>query len=509
MNPPRIDCPGVDFTLGALLSDIPHDGALVGRVGQEPVLVSRCEGRVFAISGKCTHYGAPLAKGLIGAGVVRCPWHHACFDLRTGVALAAPAFDALDTWKVEIEGDRFFVRNRQEALPAAPARARRPGEPGSIVIIGGGAAGFSAAEMLRRLGYGGALTMLSADNTSPCDRPNLSKDYLAGAAPEGWIPLKNDDFYKQHAIDLRLGFEATAIDTDTRQVVTASGKRFRFEALLLATGAEPVRLSTPGFDRHNVYTLRSLKDARAIIAASGRAQKAAVIGASFIGLEVAASLRARGLEVFVVAPDEVPMERVLGSGLGGYVRTLHEENGVIFRLKQTALALDGRRLSLSGGETLDVDFVVQGVGVRPRTELAGAAGIRLDRGVLVDQYLETSVKGIFAAGDIARYPDPHTGDLIRVEHWVAAERQGQAVAMSLLGVPQRFDATPFFWSKHYKHSIRYVGHAPSWDAIEIDGEPAAGDCTVRYFKGGRLVAAASLGRDIENLHVERELELAL
>lgn len=504
MSGAQTDAMGIDFALGAALSDVPDDGVIAGRVGDRSVLAFRDGAQISVVSAKCTHYGAPLANGLIEDGVVRCPWHHACFDLRTGFALRAPAFDALDTWRVEIVGDRFFAREPQAREPARPTR--RAGEPDKIVIVGGGGAGFAAAEMLRRLGFSGALTMLSADAAPPCDRPNLSKDYLAGTAPEEWIPLKGDDFYAEQAIDLKLNVDVTTIDLDKRQAFTASGEQHAFDALLLATGAEPVRLSSPGFDLPNVYTLRTLANARAIIAAAEGAQKVAVIGASFIGLEVAASLRARGLDVHVIAPDAVPMERVLGREIGAYVRTLHEEKGVRFHLKQKAERFDGRRLTLSNGRSLDADFVVLGVGVRPRTELAAAAGLAVDNGVIVDRYFETSANGVFAVGDVARYPDPRTGKLMRVEHWVAAERQGQAAAANLLGARTPFSGVPFFWSNHYGKAIRYVGHAPEWDTVDIDGSAASGDCTFLYYFERHLLAACSIGRDLENLKFEQVIE---
>ncbi|MGE3839060.1 MAG: FAD-dependent oxidoreductase [Hyphomonadaceae bacterium] len=496
---------GIDFTLGAPLSDVPEGGVLQGRVGDQSVLAFREGGEVSVVSAKCTHYGAPLAKGLVGDGVVRCPWHHACFDLRTGEALRAPAFDSLNTWQVEVAGDWFFVREPHPQRHLAKPMPRQ-GEPKRIVIVGGGAAAFAAAEMLRRLGFGGALTMLSADAAPPCDRPNLSKDYLAGTAAEEWISLKSDNFYAEHAIELKLGAEVTAIDLEKRDAITVSGERHGFDALLLATGAEPVRLSSPGFDLPNVYTLRSLADARAITAAAERAKTVAVIGASFIGLEVAASLRARGLDVHVIAPDAVPMERVLGRQIGAYIRNLHEAHGVRFHLRQKAERFDGRRLALSNGRSLDADFVVLGVGVRPRADLALSAGLAVDNGIIVDRYFETSAKGVFAAGDVARYPDPRSSELIRVEHWVAAERQGQAAASNLLGAETPFSGVPYFWSNHYGHAIRYAGHAPDWDAVDIDGTAAAGDCTFLYYLDRRLLAACSIGRDLENLKLERLIE---
>jgi NADPH-dependent 2,4-dienoyl-CoA reductase/sulfur reductase-like enzyme len=200
------------------------------------------------------------------------------------------------------------------------------------------------------------------------------------------------------------------------------------------------------------------------------------------------------------------MERVLGPQMGDFVRALHEQHGVVFHLGETPTSIDEKRVALSGGGTLEADLVVVGVGVRPRTALAESAGLALDRGVLVDEYLETSVQGIFAAGDIARWPDPHTGTKIRVEHWVVAERQGQAAALNMLGGRQKFSAVPFFWSQHYDVPINYVGHAESWDKLTVDGDIVARDCLLRYEHNGRTLAVASIYRDVENLQAEAAME---
>ena len=230
------------------------------------------------------------------------------------------------------------------------------------------------------------------------------------------------------------------------------------------------------------------------------------MGASFIGLEVAASLRARGIEVHVVAPGARPMERVLGRQLGDFVRSLHEEHGVIFHLEDTATAIDDKKVTLKSGGKIDADLVVVGVGVRPRTALAENAGLDLDRGVVVNAYLETSSPGIFAAGDIARWPDPHTGESVRAEHWVVAERQGQSAALNMLGGREKFSAVPFFWSQHYDVSINYVGHAETWDELTIEGDIAARDCLLRYKRNGRVLAVASIFRDVDSLIAEVTME---
>jgi NADPH-dependent 2,4-dienoyl-CoA reductase/sulfur reductase-like enzyme/nitrite reductase/ring-hydroxylating ferredoxin subunit len=498
---------GPDLTLGVPLADVPDGGMLTGHVGEEAVLVARQGIELFAIGATCTHYHGPLAEGLLVDDTVRCPWHHACFSLRTGEAVRAPALSPVACWAVEQLDGKVFVNSKRE--PASAARSIRSAAtpaPDKIVILGGGAAGFAAAERLRREGYQRSIVMLSAERAPPVDRPNLSKDYLAGNAPEDWVPLRPDDFYTDNAIDLRLDTRVAQIEIRSRELVLANGGRLGFDRLLLATGAEPVRPSLPGADLPHVHTLRSLDDSRAIIAASASARRAVVLGASFIGLEVAASLRARELEVHVVAPEKRPLERVLGPQLGDCVRQLHEEHGVVFHLQDQPVGIQADRVLLNSGGTLPGDLVVAGIGVRPRTMLAEAAGLALDRGVLVDPYLETSVAGIFAAGDIARWPDPHTGERIRVEHWVVAERQGQHAALNLLGAREKFADVPFFWSQHYDMPINYVGHAESWDEIVVDGNIAARDCVLRYQRNGRVLAVASIFRDVDNLKAELAME---
>jgi NADPH-dependent 2,4-dienoyl-CoA reductase/sulfur reductase-like enzyme/nitrite reductase/ring-hydroxylating ferredoxin subunit len=495
---------GPDLTAGIPLADLADGSKLVGHVGDEEVLLVHRGSEIFAVGAHCTHYHGPLVDGLVVDDTVRCPWHHACFDLRTGEALRAPALSPLPYWPVEQRDGKVFVVEKR--VEPKPQPRKMPGQPPArIVIVGGGAAGFAAAERLRREGYAGRLVMVSEDAAPPVDRPNLSKDYLAGTAPEDWVPLRPDSFYASNDIELRLNERVVRIEVSSRAVVLADGGALTYDRLLLATGAEPVRLSIPGSDQAHVRTLRSLADCREIIARAAGARRVVVMGASFIGLEVAAALRARKIDVHVVAPGKRPMERVLGPELGDFVRELHEEHGVVFHLEDTASAIDNRRVQLKSGASLEADLVVVGIGVRPRTGLAEQAGLAVDQGVVVDACLKTSAPGVFAAGDIARWPDPHSGERIRVEHWVVAERQGQTAALNLLGGAERFAAVPFFWSQHYDVPINYVGHAQKWDTLEIEGSIARKDCLVR-FKSDRTLAVASIFRDLDSLKAEVAME---
>jgi NADPH-dependent 2,4-dienoyl-CoA reductase/sulfur reductase-like enzyme/nitrite reductase/ring-hydroxylating ferredoxin subunit len=495
---------GPNLSEGVALSELADGKMMLGHAGGEAVLLARRGEEIFAVGATCTHYSGPLSEGLLVDGTVRCPWHHACFDLRTGAPLRAPALNPIPCYEVVRQRERVRVGKRlpEQKLPVSP-----DGAPARIVILGAGAAGHSAAETLRREGYRGQLVLIGADADLPVDRPNLSKDYLAGTAPEEWMPLRPREFFDEHGIELVLGARAHSVDTARKQVIVEGGRTFDYDKLLLATGADPVKLDLPGGDLAHVHYLRTLGHSRAIIAAAGKARRAVVIGSSFIGLEVAASLRARKLEVHVVGPDAVPLAKVMGPELGAFIRKVHEEHGVSFHLGARPRAIDEKSVTLDNGERVLADLVVIGVGVRPALSLAEKAGLAVDRGVLVDEYMQTSVAGVFAAGDIARWPDRHSGERIRVEHWVVAERQGQTAARNMLGKREKFDAVPFFWSAHYDVGINYVGHASAWDRIEIEGSLDERNAAVRFIAGEKTVALATIYRDQESLEFERQLEL--
>jgi NADPH-dependent 2,4-dienoyl-CoA reductase/sulfur reductase-like enzyme/nitrite reductase/ring-hydroxylating ferredoxin subunit len=500
---------GPDLAAGVATSEVVDGKMVVGHVDGESVLLIRRGEEIFATGATCTHYSGPLGEGLVVGDTVRCPWHHACFDLRTGEAVRAPALNPIACYDVVVEGERVRVGAKRAPAPAPPSV---PDEPKRIVIIGAGAAGHACAEQLRLRGYRGQLVMIGADASGPVDRPNLSKDYLAGTAPEEWIPLRPGEWFAEHGIELQLGAKVASIDTQKRMVILENGRSYEYDKLLLATGAEPKRLPVEGAELDGVHYLRTLADSRAIIGRAQAGRRAVVIGASFIGLEVAASLRARQVEVQVVAPEVVPLEAVMGRELGAFIKSVHEEHGVKFHLGRKPKAIQaageggGLRVRLDDERELTADFVVVGVGVKPATALAEKAGIEIDNGIVVDEELRTSVPGIYAAGDLARWPDRRAGKKIRVEHWVVAERQGQTAARNMLGAAEKFDAVPFFWSMHYEVGINYVGYAEKWDRVEVDGKPEDKDCAVRFIVDGKVRAVATIFRDLESLASERRLE---
>jgi len=488
---------GPDFGKGVPIEDVTEGLPLLGHAGGEAVVLARSGSDFFAVGATCTHYSAPLADGIVTGGTLRCPWHHACFDLRTGEAVRAPAFAPVACYRVVVKGGRVRVGERQ---PEPPAKVSAAGRPSSVVIVGAGAAAYAAADTLRREGFRGRVTLIGAEETGPVDRPNLSKEFLAGKAPEEWIPLAIPA-----GVELRTDTRVIQIDTGGRRVLLADGSAVPWDALLLATGAEVVRLDVPGSDLPHVHTLRTFADSKAIIEAARPMKRAVVVGAGFIGLEAAASLRERGVSVDVIAPAS-PLEKILGPEIGGFLKALHEEHGVVFHIGEGVVSISKGTVRLKSGLELAADLVVVGIGVRPATGLAERAGLRVDRGLLTDERLETSAKGIFAAGDVARWRDSRFGGAIRVEHWVVAERMGAAAARSILGRPDAFRDVPFFWSAHYDVTLAYVGHAERWDRIDVHGSLAARDATFAYREGDATLAVVTVGRDRTSLEAEVAFE---
>ena len=494
---------GLDLTQWTDVDAAPDGKVVAGSVGKDRVFVWRSGHGLRAYGAVCPHLGAPLDEGILVDGVVRCPWHHACFDLSTGQAIAAPAFDALTQYPMVVDSGRFMVK--PAAARAVPPRQENDAALGTMAIVGAGAAGFAAADTLHRLGWRGAIALFSEETEQPYDRMLLTKDYLEGSFGDDRLAIAQHSLANL-GVTFHGGVRVERIDPAARRLRLANGDEHGYTKLLLATGAAPRRPDIPGANLPNVTMLRSLADCRRVLAKVAFGGRVAVIGGSFIAMEAAASLRGRGLSVDVVAAEFHPFEKTLGRELSDLVVDAHVRNGVRLHLGVKVGRIEGRQVVLEQGDPIDADVVVVGLGVEPCVQLAETAGLTLDRGVLVNAGLQTSDPHIFAAGDIARWPDPHSGESIRVEHWVVAERQGQIAASNMLGLDKPFAMVPFFWTKHFDLSIRYVGHAEKWDETLVEGDLANRDGLVRLRREGRDLAVATVERDKTCLNIEVLME---
>jgi 3-phenylpropionate/trans-cinnamate dioxygenase ferredoxin reductase component len=366
----------------------------------------------------------------------------------------------------------------------------------TFVIVGASLAGAKAAETLRAEGFDGRLVLIGAEPERPYERPPLSKEYLRGEAGREKIYVHDEGFYTEHDIELRLGRTATRLDTTARELALDQGERLRYDRLLIAAGAGPRRLHIPGVELDGVLYLRSVEDSDALRERLDRGGSVVVIGAGWIGAEVAASARRRGVEVTVVDPMTVPLERVLGSEVGAIYRDVHADHGVRMLLETKVEAFEGttavERVRLRDGRALECDFVVVGVGARPRTELAAQAGIAVDNGILVDERLQTSAPGVFAAGDVANARHPFYGARIRVEHWANALGQGPLAARAMLGHADAYDRLPYFFSDQYDVGMEYAGFARSWDRVVFRGDPASREFVAFWIADDRVVAGMNV-----------------
>lgn len=475
--------------------------------GDTQVLLARVSGNYHAVSPVCPHYGAPLVEGALCGERVVCPWHHACFNVTTGDLEEPPALDSLARYDVRVEGGRVFVSVPEEAHDrrTPPLAERDHNDDRSFVIIGGGAAGYAAAQTLREDGYAGRILMVTREDRTPYDRPNLSKDYLHGHAEPEWMPLRADEFFAEHGIEIERNKEVISLDAAGKTISFDDGTSRTYDAVLVATGGAPRKLPAPGSDLGNVFVLRSFADADAIIEAAGRSSRAVVIGASFIGMEAAYSLTERGLRVTVVAPGSVPFGKTLGPEIGALFRRLHESHGVAFKLGASVSRIEGggkvERVVLDNGERLEADMVVVGVGVRPATGFLEGVPLAPDGGVIVDSNLRAA-DGLYAAGDVASFPDPRTGKRTRIEHWRTAQQQGRVAAHNMAGKAVAYDGVPFFWTRQFDAGLLYVGHADGWDEIIYQGDVAAQDFLAFYVSGDRISAVAGMNRDRDMAAVE-------
>lgn len=477
------------------------------------ILLARVNGNFHAVGAYCTHYGAPLVEGVLSGERIVCPWHHACFDITTGDLQEPPALDALPCYQVKIENDQVIVRLPDNASDRRTPRMmkRDTKDKRLFVIAGGGAAGYTAAQTLREEGFKGRLVLITRENHLPYDRPNLSKEYLQGNAEPAWLPLRSDDFFAEYDIEVIQGKEIRRIDAAKKTITFADGEMLFCDALLVATGGEPRKLPFQLGTQENVFLLRSYGDADALIAAAEKGKRAVVIGASFIGMEVASSLRSRGCEVTVVAPDDVPFKKILGAEIGRLFQDIHEENGVRFKLGVSVAGFTGAEkvteVILENGEPLGADLVVIGVGVRPATNTLKGVTLHQDGGVIVGEHMRAA-DGVYAAGDIAYFPNPRTGERQRIEHWRTAMQQGRIAAQNMMGKQISYDSVPFFWTRQFDVGLLYVGHANQWDEIIYQGDLSARDFLAFYIKGNSVVAVAGMNRDQEIAAIEELMRLS-
>ncbi len=477
------------------------------------VLASRIDGNFYATSAFCPHYGAPLDMGVLNGDRIVCPWHHACFNAKTGDLLEPPSRDSLVRYEVRIDGDGVIVR-----IPEGVQNSRIPTmvkyDPQSdsrvFLIIGAGAAGNAAAQSLREDGFKGRIVMITHENRTPYDRPNLSKEYLQGKAEDEWMPLRPEGFYDEYGIELMRQRMVVQVDFSSKTISLDKGETLKYDKLLVATGGKARTLGVPGARLKNIFTLRSYDDSDEIIKASKNASQVVVVGASFIGMETAFSLTERKLLVTVIARDSVPFEKTFGKEIGKMFQKQHEENGVTFRLNASISKFEGNdrveAVVLEGGERVEADLVVIGIGVEPATAFLKGIDLNPDGGIKVDQYFQAA-KDVYAAGDIASFPDWRTGEYIRIEHWRTAEQQGRIAAHNMAGKKTAYNSVPFFWTTQAGLNLRYVGHTNNWDNIIIHGDLSSREFIAFYVKDNRVVAAAGNKRDKEIAAIEELIRL--
>ncbi|MEA2289087.1 MAG: 3-phenylpropionate/trans-cinnamate dioxygenase ferredoxin reductase component [Solirubrobacteraceae bacterium] len=377
----------------------------------------------------------------------------------------------------------------------------------TFVVAGAGMAGGKAAETLREEGFEGRVVLVGAEHERPYERPPLSKDYLRGEVGREKVYLREPGFYDDNRIELRLGRTATGLDPSRRELTLDDGERLAYDALLIATGAEPRRLPIPGADLDGVLYLRTVGDSDALRERLDRGGAMVVVGAGWIGAEVAASARQRGLEVTVLDPLTVPLERVLGREMGAVYRDIHTDHGVRMHMGTGVEAIEGatsaERVRTSDGREIDCDVVVVGVGVLPRTDLAGQAGLAVEDGIVVDEHLRTDAPGVFAAGDVASAMHPLYGERIRVEHWANALEQGPAAARNMLGRSAAYDRLPYFFSDQYEVGMEYCGFARTWDRVVVRGDPASREFIAFWLVGDRVVAGMNVNVWDVTDHIQR------
>lgn len=498
----------------ANINDLQNGETKQVSVGEIEILLAKIADKFYAVGAYCTHYKAPLAEGVVNGESVICPWHNSCFSLVTGDRQAPPGLDSLTRYDVRIDGDCIIV-----SIPASAPVQRIPAmvkynpdaDSRTFVVLGAGAAGSAAVEKLRQVGFQGRIIMVTQEDKLPYDRTWLSKDYLTCKVSQEEMPLRTEEFYLGNGIEVLLNKQVVRVDVVNRAIAFADNSTLNYDSLLLATGGKPRNLDIEGANLANVFTLRSFQDIEQILAASKQASHVVVIGSSFIGMETAAGLTQKGLQVTVVSPSGLPFEKILGKEIGQLFQKIHEEQGVTFRLKTKVAKIEGKSkvesVILDNGDSLSTDLVVVGIGVQPVTDyLQGIELHEKDKSVVVDKYL-CAAEGLYAAGDIARFPDWRTNQSIRVEHWRVAAQHGEIAAANMAGQKVEFAGVPVFWTAQYEFPLRYIGHAEEWDEIIFDGELEKREFIAFYLKGDRAIAVAASQRDTQMAAISELMRL--
>jgi NADPH-dependent 2,4-dienoyl-CoA reductase/sulfur reductase-like enzyme/nitrite reductase/ring-hydroxylating ferredoxin subunit len=487
-------------------ADCAESVPLVVEEGMDKILLVRLKGKLYAVGHECPHYQEKLENGALFGTQVVCKSHFARIDVTTGRVVSPPALNDLPVYPVKVEAGEVLIGPAVKPKFPKPAAAIGS-DPRVFLLIGAGAAGNTAAETLRRNGYAGRIVMLTEESERPYDRPNLSKDFITGKVGEDWLPLRGPKFYPAQSIELMTGKKVVSLDPGKKTARLADGQIISFDKALVATGGSPRRLPIPGGDGEGCFLLRTTADARVILTAALQSKRAAIIGAGFIGLELATSLRDRGLEVTVIAPEALPLARIFGDRIGAKIKAMHESRGVRMHLGAAPSGITGgmgAKVITAAGKKVEADFVIIGLGIQPRIDFLEGSGIEENGAVPVDERMQTRAPDIFAAGDIAALPDSDFGRR-RVEHWVAAERHGQRAALCMLdGDPGPMEVD-VFWSKQAGASLKYVGHAPEYDQVVYRGVVEEGKFLAGYYRGGVLKAAASIGMALDLVAIERLL----
>ena len=497
----------------AKVSDLQNGQMQQLEVEGSQILLSRIDDKFYATGAFCTHYGAPLAKGVLCNETIVCPWHNACFNAIAGQQLEPPGLNSLATFSTKVEGEDVLVElpeeiAQEQTLEMANHVAKS--DERTFVVLGAGAAGMNAVEVLRQKGFQDKIVLIDESAKLPYDRTKLSKVYLLGDAEEDALSLRDCEFYDRHSIELRFGKAVTKVDGSNKSISFQDGSQLSFDSLLLATGGKARQLNVPGADLANIFTIRKPEDVNSILDAIADAKRAVVVGSSFIGMEAAASLVQQGLEVTVVSPDRVPFQKILGEELGRMFQKVHEAKGVTFKLdaKATEFIGEGKveRVVLESGSGIATDLVIVGIGVELNTDyLENIELNESDNSISVDRYLQTEIKDIYAAGDLASFPYAPMGTSTRIEHWRLAAQHGRIAAVNMLH--QRNNQTesqsaqtvdnivPFFWSGQYDLKLRYVGHAEEWDEIFISGDLNNPEFLAFYLQDEKVMAVAGINRD--------------